>query len=74
MVETKGMKVSAGVGLAVTLLAVTTALAFSVASVSYQREVVKLRRANAEYQETLDKYKSALEGIQSQLSQAGFKG
>lgn len=64
----KETKVSAMVGLAVTLLAVVTALAFSFTTLSYQRETVKLRKLNAEYKKTVDDYRIVLEGIQSQIS------
>lgn len=64
----KETKVSAMVGLAVTLLAVVTALAFSFTTLSYQRETVKLRKLNAEYKKTVDDYRVVLEGIQSQIS------
>ena len=50
----KETKVSAVVGLSVTLLAVVTAVAFSFATLNYQREVVKLRKVNAEYRQSLD--------------------
>lgn len=66
----KETKVSAMVGLAVTLLAVVTALAFSFATLAYQKEVVKLRKINAEYKKTVDDYRSVLEGIQAQLERA----
>ena len=66
-------KVSNVVALAVTLLAVVTAVSFSLASVAYHREVVVLRQANAEYKVTLERYKSTLENIQRQLAGAGVK-
>ena len=69
----KEMKISAAVGLAVTVLAVVTAFAFSFASVSYQREVVTLRKVNAEYKQAVEQYKEVLENIQKQLASAGFK-
>jgi len=61
------------VALAVTLLAVVTAVSFSLASWAYQREVVALRQVNAEYRLTIERYKSTLEGIQRQLAGAGLK-
>ncbi|HQP91104.1 MAG TPA: hypothetical protein PLU24_00315 [Candidatus Omnitrophota bacterium] len=63
----KETKVSAVVGLSVTLLAVVTAVAFSFATLNYQREVVKLRKVNAEYRQSLDEYKAVLAGIKDQL-------
>ena len=69
----KEMKVSAAVGLAVTVLAVVTAFAFSFATVAYQREVANLKKINAEYKLTVEQYKSVLENIQKQLASAGFK-
>ena len=63
----KESKVSATVGLAVTLLAVVTAIAFSFATLGYQREVGKLKKVNAEYRQSLDEYKAVLEGIKDQL-------
>ena len=63
----KETKVSAVVGLSVTLLAVVTAVAFSFATLNYQREVVKLRKVNAEYRQYLDEYKAVLAGIKDQL-------
>jgi hypothetical protein len=64
----KETKVSAIVGLAVTLLAVVTALAFSLSTVAYQREVVKLKKVNAEYRTTIDEYKAVLQGIKTQIT------
>ncbi len=69
----KESKVSAVVGLAVTLLAVVTALAFSLATLSYQREVTKLKKTNAEYKQSLEEYKAVLAGIKDQLSKVGSK-
>ncbi|MDD5019199.1 MAG: hypothetical protein PHH75_01905 [Candidatus Omnitrophica bacterium] len=66
----KQMKVSAVVGLAVTVLAVVTAFAFSFASMSYQAEVTRLKKVNAEYQKTLENYKVVLDNIRVQLEQA----
>ncbi|MDD2865705.1 MAG: hypothetical protein WC409_00370 [Candidatus Omnitrophota bacterium] len=66
----KQMKVSAVVALAVTVLAVVTAFAFSFANMSYQAEVVRLKKLNVEYQKTLDNYKIVLENIRVQLEQA----
>ena len=66
-------KISNVVALAVTLLAVVTAVSFSLASVAYHREVVVLRQANAEYKVTLERYKSTLQNIQKQLAGAGVK-
>ncbi len=64
----KQLKVSAVVGIAVTVLAVVTAFAFSFATISYQREVVKLRKVNEEYRQTIDDYKAALDGIRRNLA------
>lgn len=69
----KEMKVSAIVGLSVTILAVVTALAFSLATATYQKEVVKLRRINAEYRTTVENYKATLVNIKNELAKAGFK-
>lgn len=69
----KEMKVSAVIGVSVTVLAVVTAFAFSFATIAYQAEVNKLRRANIEYKKTLESYKVALEAIQTQLAQLGFQ-
>ncbi len=66
-------KISNVVALAVTLLAVVTAVSFSLASVSYQRQVVALRKANAQYQVLIGRYKSTLENIQKQLAGVGVK-
>lgn len=66
----KEMKVSAVVALAVTVLAVVTAFAFSFANVSYQVEIVRLRRINVEYQKTLENYKIVLDNIRVQLDRA----
>ena len=63
----KETRVSAVVGLAVTLLAVVTALAFSFATVAYQKEAAKLRKMNAEYKNTVEEYKAVLDGIKSQI-------
>lgn len=68
----KEMKVSATVGLAVTLLAVITAISFSFATLAYQREVVKLRKVNAEYLQTVQEYKVVLENIKGQISSVGI--
>ncbi len=64
-------KISNVVALAVTLLAVVTAASFSLASVSYHREVVALRQANAQYKATVERYKATLENIQKQLAGVG---
>lgn len=69
----KEMKVSATVGLAVTLLAVVTAVSFSFATLAYQREVVKLRKINADYKKTVEDYKNVLVGIKDQLSKVEIK-
>jgi|GEM_PF-894985 Tfp pilus assembly protein PilO len=66
----KQMKVSAVVALAVTVLAVVTAFAFSFANMSYQAELAKLKKINAEYQRTLESYKAVLDNIRMQLEQA----
>jgi len=72
MKELSGSKISTVVGLSVTVLAVVTAFAFSFATASYQKEVVALRKSNAEYKATVEQYKSVLENIKVQLTQAGF--
>jgi len=64
-------KISNVVALAVTLLAVVTAVSFSLASMAYQREVVRLRKVNAQQRLTIDRYKSTLDNIQKQLAGAG---
>jgi hypothetical protein len=66
----KQMKVSAVVALAVTVLAVVTAFAFSFANMSFQAEIARLKKLNVEYQKTLDNYKIVLENIRVQLEQA----
>jgi hypothetical protein len=65
-------KISTVVGLSVTILAVVTAFAFSFATASYQKEVVALKKINAEYKATIEQYKGVLENIKGQLSQAGL--
>ena len=69
----KETKVSAIVGLSVTLLAVVVAISFSFATMAYQREVGKLKKINAEYKATVEEYKAVLEGIKSQISQVEVK-
>lgn len=64
------MKVSAIVGLAVTILAVVTVVIFSFATMTYQREFTELKRINIEYRRTIADYRAVLTGIQNQLSQA----
>jgi len=64
-------KISNVVALAVTLLAVVTAVSFSLASMAYQREVVRLRKVNAQQRLTIDRYKNTLDNIQKQLAGAG---
>lgn len=66
----KQMRVSAIVALAVTILAVVTVIVFSFATMSYQREVVEMKRINLEYRRTISEYRNVLRGIQGQLSQA----
>jgi len=65
----KQMKVSAVVALAVTVLAVVTAFAFSFANMSYQAELTRLKKLNVEYQKTLESYKIVLDNIRLQLEQ-----
>ncbi|MFB3919124.1 hypothetical protein BU251_01025 [Candidatus Velamenicoccus archaeovorus] len=65
----KQMKVSAVVALAVTVLAVVTAFAFSFANMSYQAELARLKKLNVEYQKTLESYKIVLDNIRMQLEQ-----
>ena len=69
----KEMKVSAVVALSVTVLAVVTAFAFSFATVAYQREVVQLKKINAEYRRTVESYKTTLENIKNELVKVGIK-
>ena len=69
----KEMKVSAIVGLSVTILAVVTALAFSFATVAYQKEVVNLRKINAEYRVTVEAYKTTLLNIKNEITKAVLK-
>ena len=69
----KDRKTSNVVALAVTLLAVVTAVSFSLATAAYYREVLSLRQKNAEYVVTLDRYKQALKNIQKQLAATGLK-
>ena len=69
----KEMKISAVVGVSVTVLAVVTAFAFSFATVAYQRQVAKLVKVNKEYKQTIEEYKSALENIKNEISKAGIK-
>jgi len=64
----KDKKISAIVGLSVTLLAVVTAISFSVATVAYQKEVAKLKKLNKQNTETIAEYTSILKGIQQQLT------
>ncbi|MFA5038255.1 MAG: hypothetical protein WC732_01095 [Candidatus Omnitrophota bacterium] len=66
----KQMKVSAIVGLAVTVLAVVIAFAFSFATLSYQAEVAKLRKMNKEYEVVIRNYQGLLESIKLQLEEA----
>lgn len=67
----KEMKVSATIGVAVTVLAVVTALAFSFATVSHQSEIAKLKKVNQEYRMTLEEYRAILENIKKQVSEVG---
>lgn len=69
----KEMKVSALVALAVMLLALVIAITFNFASIAYQKEVVALRKNNAELVKTIQGYRVVLEGIKNQLVQAGFR-
>jgi hypothetical protein len=69
----KEMKVSAIVALSVTVLAVVTALAFSFATVAYQREVVNLRKMNAEYRLTVEAYKTTLLNIKNEIAKVNPK-
>jgi len=69
----KELKVSAVVGVAVTVLAVVTAFAFSFATLSYQSEVTKLKRINQEYKITIEGYRLVLENIRQQIVDAGMK-
>jgi len=69
----KEMKISAVVGVSVTVLAVVTAFAFSFATIAYQRQVTKLAKINKEYKLTIEEYKSALENIKNEISKAGIR-
>jgi hypothetical protein len=69
----KENKVSAVVGLSVTILAVVTAFAFSIASASYSKEVASLKKMNAQAQKTIEDYRVVLENIKGQLVSAGIK-
>ncbi len=64
----KEMKISAVVGLSVTLLAVVTAITFSFATVAYQKEVVNLRKTNAEYRKAMEEYKVVLLNIKNSIA------
>jgi len=68
----KEMKISAVVGVSVTVLAVVTAFVFSFATVAYQKQVAKLVKVNKEYKRTMGEYKSALENIKNEISKAGI--
>ncbi|OIO35088.1 MAG: hypothetical protein AUJ74_07650 [Candidatus Omnitrophica bacterium CG1_02_44_16] len=68
----KEMKISAVVGVSVTVLAVVTAFVFSFATVAYQKQVAKLVKVNKEYKRTMEEYKSALENIKNEISKAGI--
>ncbi len=63
----KDKKISAIVGLSVTLLAVVTAISFSVATVTYQKEATKLKKLNKQNSETIAEYTAVLKGIKQQL-------
>ncbi|MEK7849204.1 MAG: hypothetical protein AAB213_00075 [Candidatus Omnitrophota bacterium] len=69
----KEMKISAVVGVSVTVLAVVTAFAFSFATVAYQKQVARLVKVNKEYKQTIEEYRSALENIKNEISKAGIK-
>ena len=69
----KEMKISAVVGISVTVLAVVTAFAFSFATVAYQRQVISLKKINKEYKKTVDEYKLALENIKNEINKTGIK-
>ena len=73
MKEASEKKVSSIVALSVTILAVVTALAFSFATVSYQREIVALRKINVEYKKTIEEYKAVLKNFVQQISKVGVK-
>lgn len=66
----KQMKVSAIVALAVTVLAVVAAFTFSLATVSYQAEVAKLKKINKESEIMIGKYQVLLENLKKQLEEA----
>ena len=69
----KEMKVSAVVGLSVTLLAVVTAISFSFATVTYQKEVVSLKKINAEYRQVIEDYKAVLLSIKNSLAKVDIQ-
>jgi hypothetical protein len=69
----KEMKVSAVVGLSVTLLAVVTAISFSFATVTYQKEVVSLKKINAEYRQVIEDYKTVLLSIKNSLAKVDIQ-
>lgn len=73
MKQIKEVKVSAMVALAVTVLAVVTALVFSLATITYQREVSKLSKLNKEYKATIQDYQLVVTGIKKQLEKAPEK-
>lgn len=66
----KQMKVSAIVALAVTVLAVVAAFTFSLATVSYQAEVAKLKKMNKESEVMIGRYQAVLENLKKQLETA----
>ena len=68
------LKISAVVGISVTVLAVVTAFAFSFSSISYQKEVAKLKKMNEEYKITIHEYKTDLDGIKKMLSEIRVRG
>ena len=69
----KETKISAIVALSLMLLVLVTSITLSVATVSYQREMVGLRKSNIELKKTVEGYRGALEGIKNQLSKVGIK-
>ena len=69
----KQMKVSAVVALAVTVLAVVTAFAFSFANISHQNEIARLKKENAQCKKAIENYKGVLSGIRQQLDQGGVQ-
>ena len=73
MKDANERKVSSIVALSVTILAVVTALAFSFATVTYQREVAAVKKINADYMKTIMSYRLVLEDIKQKVAKAGMR-